>query len=83
METALAKIHARFPDRADKIRRQGGFVLKEDLPDIIATDRLMLLLVRCGNGRFMTPADQLDHFMKIVETSKLDYVRDVSLPTIM
>ncbi len=50
-------------------KTQGGFLLKEDI-DAIAADpetRLTLLLVRCGGGRFLAPANQLQHFIDIIE----------------
>lgn len=63
-----------------KIRAQGGFLKTGDLPEIIATNRLQLLLVRCGGGRFLCPAQDLEHFIGIIEASGADYIRDVSLP---
>jgi len=49
--------------------------------------RLTLVLVRCGGGRFLAPADQAGHFIALIEehnacpvTERSDYIRDVSLP---
>jgi len=65
----------------DTIRQtKCGFVQDVDLPQIIAYNRLELLLVRCGCGRFLCPAQDLDHFMGIIKKEGSDYVRDVSLP---
>jgi hypothetical protein len=61
------------------INNQGGFIKEEQLPEIIAINRFQQLLVRCGNGRFLVPAQDAKHFIDIVEASKLDHVRDVSL----
>lgn len=58
---------------------QGYFVTERDLPELIKLNRLCLLLVRCGQGRFLCPAQDLQHFMQCVEAGK-DYVRDVSVP---
>jgi hypothetical protein len=68
---------------ADKIREQCGFVTDKELPAIIQYSRLQLLLVRCGNGRFLCPAQDVEHFCGIIEKEGSDYVRDVSLPAEM
>ncbi len=83
------------PELARKIETdQHGYILAADVEPLIAVNRLMLVLVRCGNGRFLTPIQNLNHFMGIIadhakrveaETGELlnantDYVRDVSLP---
>lgn len=65
----------------DKIRAENmGFITDQDLPAIIAHNRLELLLVRCGGGRFMCPAQDLNHFIDLIERDGREYVRDVSLP---
>src|SRR3990167_10476393 len=73
------------------VRKNGGFLTEGDVA-LLAADpetRLSLLLVRCGGGRFLAPADQVKHFIAIIEEnnnfceehfSKGDYIRDVSLP---
>lgn len=88
----FAKIRNVNPALANKIDSQHGFVSNVDLPALIEVDRLMLLLVRCGNGRFLTPAQDVTHFMTIIEEHAQlksekegvvfagDHVRDVSLP---
>lgn len=78
---------------ASAIERQGGFLYDAQIPELIKIDRLMLVLIRCGNGRFMCPIQDMKHFIAIIEEhSKMvesipdhrgeqsDYVRDVSLP---
>jgi len=64
----------------DRIRtEQFGFVQDIDLPEIIAHKPLQPLLVRCGNGRFVCPAQDLEHFTGIITREGTDYIRDVSL----
>lgn len=41
--------------------------------------RLTLLLVRCDGGRFIAPAQDVEHFIQLIERDGGDYVRDVSL----
>lgn len=53
-----------------------GFVTDADLPEIIKENENQVLLVRCGYCRFITTANNLNHFIKVIET--FDYVRDVS-----
>jgi hypothetical protein len=80
-------------------RDSGGFLTEADVQAIAADPktRLTLLLVRCGGGRFLAPADQVQHFIDIIERDADsqrnlksdggepsymgDYVRDVSLPS--
>ncbi len=52
---------------------QGGFLKKEDMEAIAADPetRLTLLLVRCGGGRFLAPANQVQHFIDIIERDAL------------
>jgi hypothetical protein len=80
------------PALADKIVNQGTFLTDEDIPKLININRHMLVLVRCGNGRFLCPVDNVTHFISIIEEhSKLkeekegkpfqgDHIRDVSFP---
>jgi hypothetical protein len=91
-ENALRKIAAVNPSLSNTLRSRGGFIMESELPELERVDRLMLLLVRCGCGRFMAPVQDVKHFTTIIaEHSKLkqaeageeyagDYVRDVSLP---
>ena len=88
----LLRIGRTDPGLENKIRRQHGYVLEDDVDRLIAVERLMLVMVRCGNGRFMCPIQDLKHFMTIIEehselkataTGKKfagDHVRDVSIP---
>ena len=65
--------------------------LTVDQVAIIAADpetRLSMILVRCSGGRFLAPAQDVQHFISIIEreASKVqsagsDYIRDVSIPT--
>lgn len=57
-----------------------GFISMEDLPDIIHENRLQLILVRCGCGRFLTPAQNVAHFVSIIEKEGSDYIRDLCFP---
>jgi hypothetical protein len=65
----------------EKIRAEKyGFVdMINDLPEIIKVNRFQMLLVRCGNGRFLCPAQDASHFVEIINDSFKDHVRDVSL----
>ncbi len=76
----LSKIRDNNPSLADQIVKNGGFLTMDDVKTIITFDRLMLILVRCGNGRFLTPAQNVEWFCNIIEKEGTDHVRDVSLP---
>lgn len=90
---ALRQIQAVNPQLAARIVERGGFIKEDEADALIAVNRLMLVLVRCGNGRFLCPVQDLKHFIGIIEEhAKLkeektgqpmqgDHIRDVSLPT--
>ena len=95
--TAYSRISAVDLNLASKIQSQGGFLQYEDIIALKSHDslRLMLLLVRCNNGRFLTPVQDVNWFCKIISDhakraeqeygfeesmSVSDYVRDISLP---
>lgn len=70
------------PTVIDKLRTRMGFLDRDDLA-MLASDpdtRLTLVLVRCGGCRFLAPAQDVAHLMRIIDNEKTDYVRDVSLP---
>jgi hypothetical protein len=78
------------PTLANKIANQGTFLTEEDIPEVQKINRMML--VRCGNGRFLCPVQDVIHFISIIEEhAKLkaektgspfegDHIRDVSFP---
>ena len=61
-------------------QRHHGFIQENDLAEIIMENRLEPLLVRCGGGRFICPAQDVTHFIDIITKEGTDYVRDVSFP---
>lgn len=79
------------PTLAKKIEGQGYFLSAEDCVELEKIDRLMQVLVRCGNGRFTCAVQNVKHFVHIINEHRKevydddirkggDYVRDVSLP---
>ena len=89
---SVQKVYASNPTLADKINGQHTFLTEEDIAEVEKIDRHMLVLVRCGNGRFLCPVDCVNHFIGIIEEhAKLkeektgkplqgDHIRDVSFP---
>lgn len=77
------------------IKKQGGFLRVDQIEQLQSYQELRLrtILVRCGSGRFISPLQDVLHFVKIIEEhSKLlsektnqpesfcgDYVRDIGL----
>ena len=91
MLRGLDTIAIKNTELAAAINSRGGCILHTELPAIVAIDRLMPLLVRCGAGRFTCPAQDAEHFIRIINQHRkvaealkhdidADYVRDVSLP---
>lgn len=80
LEATMRKIEAANPSLARQLKERGYFLLDTMLPELERIDRLMLVLVRCGAGRFMCPVQDVKHFVGIIEREDSDYVRDISLP---
>lgn len=58
-----------------------GFLTEQDVL-VLANDpytRLTQVLVRCGNGRFVCAAQDVKHFVSIIEREDSNYIRDCSL----
>ena len=68
-------------DLLTKINAQGGFLNETDINDLAELDRLRLVLVRCNNGRFMCPSQDVAWFSDLLESTGKEWVRDVALPT--
>lgn len=79
-ETPLARLLIKI------VKQQYGCLDLSNIHELASLDRLRLVLVRCGNGRFLCPAQNVEHFCNIIRRdfdahqNDCDYVRDVSLP---
>ena len=56
-----------------------GFVTAAELAEIAAEEPFRRVLVRCSCGRFVAGARDAWTFIEIINKSKTDYVRDVTL----
>lgn len=66
----------------ERIKREHQGYVSEVTLAVIAADpetRLTSVLVRCGSGRFVAPAQDAAHFIAAIEKSGMDHVRDVWL----
>lgn len=61
------ELQRRNPALHKKIGNQAHCVTPEDLEEIIKLDRLQRILIKCGNGRFTCPAQDVNHFIKIID----------------
>ena len=66
----------------ERIKKENmGFVASDDdLASIVRENRLQPLLVRCCNGRFVCPAQDVMTFVELINGHETNYVRDISLP---
>ena len=55
-----------------------GFLNKQDLAELILLDRLCPCLIRCEMGRFTCAAQDVAHFVHVVEKGG-EHVRDVAM----
>jgi hypothetical protein len=58
--------------------RPFGFVVAADMDELIALDRLLPVLVRCGGCRFTCPAQDVARIVTAILASG-DYVRDIAV----
>jgi len=65
--------------RLPEIIESYGFIQSSDVPHLKELNRLLPMLVRCGGGRFSCPVQDVEHFVEVVDASRDDYVRDVSI----
>lgn len=56
-----------------------GFFGAHQLREIVAENRLAPCLIRCGGGRLTCPAQDVQHWITIIERDGSDYIRDISL----
>lgn len=90
---SVNKIAVVNPKLAEKINDQGCCLTEADVPEVQKIDRMMLVLVRCGMGRFLCPVQDMAHFIGIIEdhakrfactlqkgACEPDHIRDVSFP---
>lgn len=69
-----------MPSIAEIKKQAYGFVGPDEIAAIADENRFEMLLVRCGGGRFIAPAQDINHFVELINASGTDYVRDVSFP---
>jgi hypothetical protein len=79
IDNQISSIAKKNKDLANCIDNQYGCLTMENIKELAKDFPTHMLLVRCGNGRFVTAADSVEHFCEVVGKSKQDYVRDVSL----
>ena len=71
------------PALAATLDERMGFIVASDIPGLMAYDPKLNVLVRCGNGRFQCPVNELAGVVAVItqgQHKKYDYVRDVSIP---
>jgi hypothetical protein len=74
----LRRIAEKSPDLAKKIDEQYGFLSEKDVQRLSEIDQFWQVLVRCGGGRVLTAAQNVQWFTSCI-TQSGDYVRDYGL----
>ena len=75
----ISSIAKKNKDLAICIDHQHGCLTMENIKELAKDFPTHMILVRCGNGRFVTAADSVEHFCEVVRKSSEDYIRDISL----
>ena len=60
-------------------KKMGFIQTPQELKAVVDEFRLHPCLIRCGNGRFTCPAQDVEHFTGIIKASGKDYIRDISV----
>ena len=82
MTTATATARTIDNLRRNAYDTRGGFITQDDLPAIVAANRLEPLLVRWSTGRATVPAQGVADLIEILDNAGgIVYIRDVSFPT--
>ena len=79
IQNQISEIYRLNQELANNIEKQMGSLTKEDISELAKYLPFHKVLVRCGNGRFVTAAQNANWFVEVVNKSNKDYVRDVSL----
>jgi beta-lactamase class D len=74
-----SKIKNERPGLWQAVQSQHGFLNMDQVRAFAEVDRMAQLLIRCGNGRFSTAAQNVEWFVGIIQREGTDYVRDISL----
>ena len=81
MTTATAPTRSIDDLRREAFNTRGGFVTADDLPAIVAANRLEPMLIRWSTGRAIVPADGVADLIAILDNAGgIVYVRDVQFP---
>ena len=81
MTTATATARTIDDLRREAFDKRGGFITADNMPAIVAANRLEPLLVRWSTGRAIVPADGVAPLIAILDAAGgIVYVRDVQFP---
>ena len=81
MTTATATARTIDELRREAFDKRGGFVTADNMPAIVAANRLEPLLVRWSTGRAIVPAQGVADLIEILDAAGgIVYVRDVQFP---
>lgn len=61
------------------INEQHGFIRAEDVPALAEVAPDMMVIARCGGGRYTCRMDQVPGVVAMVDADPNDYLRDVCL----
>ena len=79
--TSTVSQEARITEmRQASIEKNGGFITKDELPAIIAVNRLEQLLIRHSHGRMLCSAQDVEFHVKLIDDHDEAYLRDVCWP---
>ena len=64
-----------------RAKTRDNFLTLNDVRVIAKNDPSKMLLVRCGNCRFLAHADNIKWIIDIIERDGQEYVRDIAIPS--
>ena len=66
--------------RQASIDKNGGYITQDELPAIIAINRLEQLLIRHSHGRMLCSAQDVAFHVRLIDDHSEAYLRDVCWP---
>ncbi len=76
------KIRIKQKTEIERIKKENHVFIAsdDDLAAVVRENRLESLLIRCGDGRLVCPAQDVKNFVKMINNHETNYVRDISFP---
>ena len=63
----------------EKIKERHGYILSTEVDELVAYDRLIQCVIKSSMARMVCGAQDINHFVEMINAHKDDHVREVFL----